>query len=421
MSSFSFSWDTTPLAWPARLGAWNPLSENYRTPVPCKNGSNCLYKGVCSFVHPGEEGTGLKFFPGRSYLGEDGTECWESAVVRLIGRPSYYERRRLRLSWADWCARVGLPLPQRPAPSGRRQQRLDLAPAPLPQEQEQEVEIVGEDSYTAGVALHAPSRAGGEDSFVATAEHERWAAGASAEEQLAAWAAYHQAYAQQIAYQQWVFQQQLLQRQQPVLTEAQVKAELGEQLFPLIQQNLADTAAERETIGFSGPTFTAGKITGMLLEGCSVDELRQLVAGGAGSAELCELMMEACEVLAAAAAAQKPTTTVEVRPAPASVTGVPVMAACVDDTLKDLLEDIRREDAGLPPLQRPPSITSYENQDDGSVRVVKTVLPMPAEESWGDVADRMVRLPTARPPLPPKGQDLRRQAIQNAHTAGGRR
>jgi hypothetical protein len=401
MSAYNFSWETTPLAWPARLGAWNPRSENYRTPVPCKHGSNCLFTGICSFVHPGEEGTGLKYFPGRSYLAEDGTECWESAVVRLIGSPSYYERRRLRLSWSAWCARVGLPLPQRPAPSGRRQQRLDLSPAPAPQMEE--VEIVGEDS------------------FVATAEHERWAARASTEEQLAAWTAYHQLYAQQMAYQQWLFQQRL--QQQPQLTEAQLKAQLGDQLFPLIQQNLADTAAEREVIGWTGPLFTAGKFTGMLLEGCSVEELRQLVAGGAGSAELCELMLEACEVLAAA---QKPQVTAEVRAAPPSATGLVGLAACADDTVRQLLEDVRRIDAGLPLRELPPSITSYEPLPGGKVRVVKSILPMPpaGEVAWADEADaaadaraaaeRRVAEDRAAGWQKAGGDQLRRQAMKNA-------
>ena len=340
---YAFSWETTPLAWPARLGAWNPRSENYRTPVPCKHGMNCLFTGVCSFVHPGEEGTGLKLFPGRSYLSEDGTECWEPAVVRLIGGARYYERRRLRLSWSAWCERVGLPLPQRP--SGRRQQRLDLS-SPAPQ-----VEIVGEDSFTA------------------TAE----------DEQRAAWAAF---YAQQAAYQQ----------RQP--TEAELKTQLGDALFPLIQQNLADTAADRETIGFCGPLFTAGKFTGMLLEGCSVDELRQLVAGGAGSAELCELMLEGCEVLAAA---QKPQVTVEIRPAAQvkTVTGATAVANCAHDSVAEIYEDLAREAAGLPPLERPPSITSYETQPDGTVRVVKTVYPLE----------------------PVKRDDLRRKAMKNAQAA----
>lgn len=419
MSSFSFSWESTPLAWPARLGAWNPRSENYRTPVPCKHGMNCLFTGVCSFVHPGEEGTGLKFFPGRSYLGEDGTEFWEAPVVRLIGNPRYYERRRLRLSWSAWCERVGLPLPQRP----QRRERLDLSPAAAPAE----VEIAGEDE------------------FVATAEDEQRAVGPSVEQQ-AAWAAYQQAYAQQIAYQRWFFQQLLQCQQQPVLTEEQLKTQLGNALFPLIQQNLADTAADREIIGWTGPLFTVGKFTGMLLEGCSVEELRALVAGGAGSAELCELMLEACEVLAAAAA-QKPAVTTEIRAEVKSAVGIPSLAACVDDSLRELLEDVRREDAGLPPLERPPSITSYTPQPDGSVRVVKTVYPLEpvrlptarpslsprpvaSEESWADAADDAATERAAAEAVrqaegwqkagTSRRDDMRRQAMKNARASRGR-
>jgi hypothetical protein len=413
--AFAFSWETTPLAWPARLGAWDWRSENYRTPVPCKNGSNCLFTGVCSFVHPGEEGTGLKYFPGRSYVGEDGTECWESAVVRLIGseqaRVRYYERRRLRLSWAAWCARVGLPAPQRPAPSGRRRERLcladpatsgerlDLAPAPSAAE----MEIVGEDEFVATAADQAAAEA-------RQAFFQRQQAMAAAWQQ------------QQL----FLYQQQMAAYAARPRSVLEQKNELGEHLYPLVKDALERSAADRAAIGYSGPTFTAGKITGMLLEAHTVEELQQILVD---DALFSPLMMEACEVLFAALpapappAAERAVTTVEVRPAAQvkSVTGVPVMAACVDDSLKDLLEDIRREDAGLPPLARPPTITSYEPQADGSVRIVKTVLPMPKEEeSWGDAADRMVRLPTARPPLPPRQQDLRRQAMKNAQARGGR-
>jgi hypothetical protein len=90
------------------------------SPQPCKRGIHCNYMvkndvdewepGCCRGVHPGEEGTGRRIFPAR--ITEDGRE--QPACVRLTGRAGYYERRRLRLSWSQWCEREGIPFT--PAP-----------------------------------------------------------------------------------------------------------------------------------------------------------------------------------------------------------------------------------------------------------------------------------------------------------------
>jgi hypothetical protein len=50
-------------------------------------------------VHPGEEGTGRRYFPAKG----DKPPC-----VRLINS-SYYERRHLGLSWQQWCENKGIP------------------------------------------------------------------------------------------------------------------------------------------------------------------------------------------------------------------------------------------------------------------------------------------------------------------------
>lgn len=88
-----------------------------RSPQPCKRGIHCDYKltdeatgelvrACCSAVHPGEEGTGRRLFPAR--ITEDGRE--QPACVRLTGAShGFYERRRLRLSWAEWCERHDIP------------------------------------------------------------------------------------------------------------------------------------------------------------------------------------------------------------------------------------------------------------------------------------------------------------------------
>jgi len=92
-------------------------APHLRSPQPCKRGIHCDYKlkdeasgelvrACCSGVHPGEEGTGRRLFPAR--ITEDGRE--QPACVRLTGAAySFYERRRLRLSWAEWCEQHEVP------------------------------------------------------------------------------------------------------------------------------------------------------------------------------------------------------------------------------------------------------------------------------------------------------------------------
>ena len=116
-----------------------------KSPQPCQHGAGCDYrrkdmktgamvKACCRFVHPGEEGNGRRLFPARTVtyeVEEEEEECppemrgdrvvrkkekkplvlekEQPACVRLTGRAGYYERCRLRLSWADWCSRNDIP------------------------------------------------------------------------------------------------------------------------------------------------------------------------------------------------------------------------------------------------------------------------------------------------------------------------
>jgi hypothetical protein len=97
-------WSDAPFNWPAEP----ELDEKVlNSPQPCSHGSGCRYNGPCAFVHKGEEGTGRRLFPARMVL-KDGKEVKQEAAVRLIGSPSFYERRRLRLSWPEWCAKRGI-------------------------------------------------------------------------------------------------------------------------------------------------------------------------------------------------------------------------------------------------------------------------------------------------------------------------
>lgn len=97
---YSFSWE------------YNPELNNpsLNSPQPCRWGARCVYNKCCAFVHPGEEGTGRMLFPGRISI-SNGVQIWERPVVRLIGRAHFYERRRLKLSWPQWCSLKNMPPP----------------------------------------------------------------------------------------------------------------------------------------------------------------------------------------------------------------------------------------------------------------------------------------------------------------------
>ena len=106
------------------------------SPQPCAHGSGCDYKvldaesgqmvsACCRFVHPGEEGNGRRLFPARQHESPDGRPQQQPACVRLTGRAGFYERRRLRLSWADWCAKEGIPYT--PNTPGEEPPRLVIA------------------------------------------------------------------------------------------------------------------------------------------------------------------------------------------------------------------------------------------------------------------------------------------------------
>jgi hypothetical protein len=88
-----------------------------RSPQPCQRGVHCDYRrwnpatqqlepAVCHFVHPGEEGTGRRFFPARRL--SDGQQ--QPPCVRLTGAAqTFYERCSKRIPWGTWCAQKGIP------------------------------------------------------------------------------------------------------------------------------------------------------------------------------------------------------------------------------------------------------------------------------------------------------------------------
>jgi len=101
------------------------------SPQPCPRGVHCDYRfekegtlvpACCRFVHPGEEGNGRRIFPAR--ITEDGRE--QPACVRLTGGAGFYERRRMRLSWGEWCEKKGIPYT--PVKAGERWEPVTLGP-----------------------------------------------------------------------------------------------------------------------------------------------------------------------------------------------------------------------------------------------------------------------------------------------------
>ena len=85
-----------------------------KSPMPCIHGAGCVFTvkddegnvkpGCCRYVHPGEEGNGRRLFP-ETVLVKDGKKVHMPACVRLTGKAGFYERRRLGLSWEEWCLR----------------------------------------------------------------------------------------------------------------------------------------------------------------------------------------------------------------------------------------------------------------------------------------------------------------------------
>lgn len=242
---------------------WNDPA--LRSPIPCRAGYNCTYSGVCSFVHPGEEGAGRRLFPARS--------AEEKDMVRLYHptkKPEYYRRRELRLSWPEWCARQGLPAPVAPAkqqtpggaaPSGKRKQRIVLA------ENNSPVPITV--SFTVPIyTLPAPRPITLEELCTL----QRSSAAPTEEE--------------------------------PLLSLGELKQAVGDQIYNTVHNLLSDPAsiAALKEARMYTESCTATKIVGMFMDACSLEELQSL---NANTAELHEFIMDACEELVADAQRQR--------------------------------------------------------------------------------------------------------------------
>ena len=276
-------------------GFWDNMGElekpEFHCPQPCKWAANCVYKAGtgCGFVHPGEHGTALKLFEERNTDGRT-----QPAVVRLLGA-SFYERRRLGLSWPEWCARKGLPAPV-PLSALAKQ-----APAPR----------------MATVQATPTMKAGPIDaSYVQGLLRQRLA---EALINAISWVMrYKQAdirsaglfspvlLAQVLVDMKFQQMDELMSNSPPMdkilphVVEAgefllkRKRSSIGEYLYPQIQSALTESEPFRAEVGFVGAHFNPGKITGMLLE--DLEEAEQLCRPDM-QGRLTERIMEACEIL----------------------------------------------------------------------------------------------------------------------------
>lgn len=230
------TWSSAPFNWPAQP----ELDEkSLNSPQPCQHGSKCTYKkdGVCcAFVHPGEQGTGRVFFPART-VDADGKQIYQKAAVRLVGS-SFYERRRLGLSWPEWCAKKGLT--QKAAPT-----QPQVLQAPI--------------MIANGMVQQVPNA-----------------------QQMQQMASFFQAF----QYAQSQMQQQAYAAQQAeaeAVLASQNKQTLGSLIFAKVEPKLeamkkaASYSDETEEAMVWPSNMTAGKLTGMFLEGMDAGELQELL------------------------------------------------------------------------------------------------------------------------------------------------
>lgn len=217
-------------------------------PRPCTHASNCYYNGAsgCAFVHPGEEGAGMKIFPARSVKDpQTGKETWQKATVRLIGGASFYERRRLKMSWPQWCA-----LPKNMHLQRFKASAPQLAPSVAPLFAQQPV------------AQLAPS----------VASLFNMAAMASFTPQAIAMNA--------------------------KMVEEMKRQQMGNALYAVIAPFIEQNKQSLKDADLWSENITAGKITGMLLEGISYEELYSMLYD---SEKLKDTLAECCDILKAAA------------------------------------------------------------------------------------------------------------------------
>lgn len=300
MSSNSFVIARMNAVW---NGFWDNMGElenpELHCPQPCKWAANCVYRtGTgCGFVHPGEQGTALKLFDERTTEGRT-----QPAVVRLLGA-SFYERRRLGLSWPDWCARKGLPAPVPLSALAKQKPALPAARIVVVQAAKAGPTIKAgpiDANYVQGLLRQRLTEAliNAITWVVRYKQAEIRAAGLISFSPVLL--------AQVLVETQFERMDELMQSAPPMdkllphIVEAgefllkRKRSSIGEYLYTQIQSALTESEPFRAEVGFVGPHFNAGKITGMLVD--DLEEAEELCRPDM-QGKLTERIMEACEVL----------------------------------------------------------------------------------------------------------------------------
>jgi hypothetical protein len=280
-------------------GFWDNMGElekpELHCPQPCKWAANCVYKAGtgCGFVHPGEHGTALKLFEERNTDGRT-----QPAVVRLLGA-SFYERRRLGLSWPEWCARKGLPAPV-PLSALAKQKPASVPALRIVAVQATPTIKAGpiDASYVQGLLRQRLTEA--------LVNAISWVMRYKQAEICSAGLFSPVLLAQVLVDMKFQQMDQLMSNSPPMdkilphVVEAgefllkRKRSSIGEYLYPQIQSALTESEPFRAEVGFVGAHFNPGKITGMLLE--DLEEAEQLCRPDM-QGRLTERIMEACELL----------------------------------------------------------------------------------------------------------------------------
>jgi hypothetical protein len=259
-------------------------------PRLCVHAISCTYTGPgktgCNFVHPGEEGTGRRLFPARM---DEKTGQEQAACVRLVGSPGFYERRRLKMSWPQWCA---LPKNAHLRSEPRREQEAPVAAqkkpvlaqvqkrmvsvavlpplAPLPraaplaqQPQQQQQQPWAQAQVKPPLAvLILQARIHLESSSALAAHYEGIVAKGTDPTSFLGRCAQQQA---------------PMHRAMATRAAAHLRDLFGNQLFTRAGAFLDEVRADMVAAEQWSNEITAGRITGMLLEGLDYDELTQLL------------------------------------------------------------------------------------------------------------------------------------------------
>ena len=296
-------------------------------PRICVHGIHCTYTGPgatgCNFVHPGEEGTGRRLFPARM---DEKTGQEQAACVRLVGSPGFYERRRLKMSWPQWCA---LPKNAHLRSEPRRQQEAPAAAAPAAPRRQQEAPAAAapaapRQQKKAAVALPPPPRA----APLAQAQQQQPPPWAQAQAKppvglLIMQARIHLENSSALAthYERMVSrgadlssfigrsakQQAEMHRAFATRAAAHLRELFGNELFArtgaLLNEVRPAMVAEEQWSN----EITPGRLVGMLLEGLDYDDLTQLLEDQQAFAEKisegCVILKQSADAKAAAAAA----------------------------------------------------------------------------------------------------------------------